>query len=569
MKDLGKTVEYNLGTYQRSVENALVELKDNKIISRIWAHDHTVWKPETKEITNRLSWLHSPELMGESVERITAFVEEVRESGYTHALLLGMGGSSLAPEVFRKTFGVKEGYPDLAVLDSTDPGSLLAHAERLDPQRTLFIVSTKSGTTVETLSFFKFFYNWMSDSVGENLAGKHFIAITDPGTPLVDLAQHYGFRNTFLNDPNIGGRYSALSYFGLVPAALMGIDIRTLLDRAMTMVCNCEACNCPVAGNNIGGRLGVVLGEVAKAGRDKVTLVTSSQIESFGDWTEQLIAESTGKDGKGILPVVREPVGLPANYGKDRLFVYVGLEGDESQDAALAELEREGNPIVRLSLRDLYDLGGQFFLWEMAIAVAGYRLGINPFDQPNVEAAKVLAREITAEYREKGLLPIESALIEKDGIAVYGEVMADGPESALTTFLEQAKPGAYITLQAYLQPTAEMDSALQTLRTRLRNRFRLATTLGYGPRFLHSTGQLHKGDAGRGLFVQFTADDQRDAPIPDEAGSPESSMTFGVLKAAQAIGDRQALISRGRKVIRFHLSKDAVGGLKRLANDLH
>jgi len=520
MKDLGKTVEYNLGTYQRSVENALVEIKDNKIIPHIWAHDHTGWKPETKEITNRLGWLHSPELMGESVERITAFVEEVRESGYTHALLLGMGGSSLAPEVLRNTFGVKEGYLDLAVLDSTDPGSVLAHAEELDPQRTLFIVSTKSGTTVETLSFFRFFYNWMSDSVGEGLAGEHFIAITDPGSPLVDLAQHFSFRNTFLNDPNIGGRYSALSYFGLVPAALMGIDIRTLLDRAMTMVCNCEACNCPAADNNIGGRLGVALGEVAKAGRDKVTLVMSSQIESFGDWIEQLIAESTGKDGKGILPVVREPVVLPANYGEDRLFVYVGLDGDESQDAALAELESGGNPIVRLSLHDRYDLGGQFFLWEMAIAIAGYCLGINPFDQPNVEAAKVLAREITAEYLEKGMLPVESALIEKDGIAVYGEVTADSPESALITFLEQAKPGAYIALQAYLQPTAEMDSALQTLSTRLRNQFRLATTLGYGPRFLHSTGQLHKGDAGHGLFIQFTADDQRDVPIPDEAGSP-------------------------------------------------
>jgi len=569
MKDLGKTVEYNLGTYQRSVENALVDLTDNKIISRIWAHDHRVWKPEAKEITNRLGWLHSPELMGESVEVITAFVEEVCESGYTHALLLGMGGSNLAPEVFRKTFGVKEAYLDLAVLDSTDPGSILAYAERLDPQRTLCIVSTKSGTTVETLSFFKFFYNWMIDSVSKNSAGEHFIAITDPGTPLVDLAQHYGFRNTFLNDPNIGGRYSALSYFGLVPAALMGIDIRTLLDRAMTMVCNCEACNCPVAGNNIGSHLGVVLGEIAKEGRDKVTFVTSFQIESFGDWIEQLIAESTGKDGKGILSVVREPLGLPVNYGEDRLFVYVGLNGNGNQDSALAGLEREANPIVRLYLHDRYDLGGQFFLWEMAIAVAGYRLGINPFDQPNVEAAKVLAREITAEYREKGLLPVESALIEKDGIAVYGEVTADSPESALTTFLEQAKPEAYISLQAYLQPTAEMDSVLQTLRTRPRDRFRLATTLGYGPRFLHSTGQLHKGDAGKGLFIQFTADDQRDAPIPDEAGSSASSMTFGVLKAAQAIGDRQALISRGRKVIRFHLGKDAVGGLKQLINKVH
>ena len=569
MKVLSKTVKYNLGTSQRSVENALAELKDNKIISRIWAHDHTVWKPETKEITNRLGWLHSPEVMGENVERITTFVDEVRGNGYTHALLLGMGGSSLAPEVFRKTFGVKEGYLDCAVLDSTDPGSVLAYAQGLDPERTLFIVSTKSGTTVETLSFFKFFYNWVSNAVGEEHSGEHFIAITDPGTPLVDLAQHFGFRSTFLNDPNIGGRYSALSYFGLVPAALMGIDIRTLLDRSMIMVRNCEACNRPAEDDNIGAWLGVVLGEIVKEGRDKVTFITSSQIESFGDWVEQLIAESTGKDGKGILPVVRESVGVPENYGEDRFFVYVGLDGDESHDAALAELEREGNPIIRLPLHDLYDLGGQFFIWEMAIAVAGSRLGINPFDQPNVEAAKVLAREITAEYREKGILPVESPLIEEDGIAIYGELTANSVESALTNFLKQAKPGSYIALQAYLQPTVETDLLLQTLRTRLRDRYRLATTLGYGPRFLHSTGQLHKGDAGHGLFIQFTANDQRDAPIPDKAGSFASSMTFGVLKAAQALGDRQALTNRGRKVVRFHLGKDVIGGLKRIERDLY
>ena len=559
---------FNLGPYQSALKDALIELKDKQIMSRIWAHDHTVWKPEPTEITNRLGWLHSPEMMGDSIQRIEALVDRVRGSGYTNALLLGMGGSSLAPEVFRKTFGVKEGYLDLAVLDSTDPSSLLAHAQRLDPARTLLIVSTKSGTTVETLSFFRFFYNWMSDSVGEGLAGEHFTAMTDPGSPLVDLAEHHRFRDCFLNDPNIGGRYSALSYFGLVPAALIGMDLQTLLDRAMTMACNCEACNCPVEANNNGARLGVVVGELAKAGRDKVTLVTSSQIESFGDWAEQLIAESTGKEGKGILPVVRESVGLPANYGEDRLFVYVRLDGDESQDAALAELERGGNPIVRLSLHDLYDLGGEFFLWEMAVAVAGHRLGINPFDQPNVEAAKALARQVAAEYREKGSLPLETPALSGDGIAVYGDITAGTPAEALTKFLGHARTGAYIAIQAYVQPTPEVNDALQTLRTRLRDRFRLATTVGYGPRFLHSTGQLHKGDAGRGVFVQFTADDPRDVGIPDEAGSPASSMSFGVLKAAQAIGDRQALISRGRKVIRFHFERDLIGGLTRFMEAL-
>ena len=560
---------FSVGQLQDLVDKALVEMRDNRVMSRIWTHDHTVWKPEPAEITNRLGWLHTPEMMGDSIQRLEELADAVRADKYTHALLLGMGGSSLAPEVFRKTFGVKEGYLDLAVLDSTNPGAVLAHAEQRDPQRTLLIVSTKSGTTVETLSFFKFFYNWVRDSLGEKGAGDHFIAITDPGTPLVDLAERYDFRNTFLNDPNIGGRYSALSYFGLVPAALMGTDIRTLLDRAMTTVCNCEACNCPVAGNNNGGRLGVVLGELAKAGRDKVTLISSPQIASFGDWVEQLIAESTGKEGKGILPVVGEGVGSPANYGEDRLFVYMRLEGDDTYDGEMAELERAGHPLVRLSLHDLYDLGGQLFLWEMAIAVAGYRLGINPFDQPNVEAAKVLARQITAEYREKRSFPDEKPALTGGDISVYGEIAGGTPGEALVGFLGKAHAGAYIALQAYVQPTAETDEALQALRTRLRDRFRLATTVGYGPRFLHSTGQLHKGDAGRGVFVQFTADDPRDVGIPDEAGSPASSMTFGVLKAAQAIGDRQALVNSGRKVIRFHLGKDIVGTLKRLADDVH
>ena len=568
MKALVKAVEYNLGPYQRNVDKALVELTENRIISRIWGHDYTVWKHDPTEITNRLGWLHSPEVMAESVERITGFVEGVRKDGYTDALLLGMGGSSLAPEVFRKTLGVNEGYLDLSVLDSTDPGAILAHAERLVPSRTLFIVSTKSGTTVETLSFFKFFYNWLRESVGEERPGEHFIAITDPGTPLVDLARRYRFRECFLNDPDIGGRYSALSYFGLVPAALIGMDVGTLLDRATTMVGNCEACNSPVEGYNHGARLGAVLGELAMSGRDKVTLISSLQIESFGDWVEQLIAESTGKEDRGILPVVWEKVGPPASYGADRLFVYMRLEGDEVYERAVAELEGAGHPVVRLSLNDTSELGGQFFLWEMAVAVGGHRLGINPFDQPNVEAAKSLARQVVAEYTEKGSLPLETPALSADGIAVYGEITAGNPFEALTRFLGAAQSGSYIALQAFLQPTLEVHEALQNLRTGLRDRFRLATTLGFGPRFLHSTGQLHKGDAGKGLFLQFTADAPRDAEIPDEAGSHESSMSFGVLKAAQAIGDRQALISRGRKVIRFHFERDLIGGLTQLTEGL-
>jgi len=566
MKALSEILHDNVGTYQSTIEKALEEIKQNRIISRIWAHDHTVWKPEPQEITNRLGWLHSPKDMDENVERITAFMERLRESGYTKALLLGMGGSSLAPDVLRKTFGVKDGYLDLGVLDSTDPGAVLAHAERLDPVRTLFIVSTKSGATVETLSLFKFFYNRIQDSTGEDRAGEHFVAITDPGSPLVDLARRYRFRDCFLNDPNIGGRYSALSYFGLVPAALIGVDPEALLNRAVAMAGNCASSH--GEGDNQGARLGVILGDLAQSGRDKVTIISSPLIESFGDWVEQLIAESTGKEGRGIVPVVGERIGPPAGYGNDRLFIYTHVKGDEVHKGAVAELEAEGHPFVCLSLDDPYDLGGQFFLWEMAVAVAGHRLGINPFDQPDVEDAKALARQAAAEYKEKGSLRTERATLSKEGIAVYGEISAGNPAEALMKFLGDAQAGAYIALQAFLQPTLEVAEALHGMRTTIRDRFLLATTLGFGPRYLHSTGQLHKGDSGKGVFVQFTDDDPRDVGIPDEAGSHESSMSFGVLKAAQAVGDRQALIRRGRKVIRFHFGADPIRGIRALTEGL-
>jgi glucose-6-phosphate isomerase len=543
----------SLGSYQEAVDAALDEMVENRVVARIWAHDHTVWKPEPAEITNRLGWLHIAEVMGEDYARLEGFVEDVRAAGYTHALLLGMGGSSLAPEVFRKTFGVAPGYLDLVVLDSTDPGAVLAYAEELDLARTLFIVSTKSGGTVETLSFFKYFYNRVASVVGADGAGEHFVAITDPGSKLADLAERYNFRATFLNDTNIGGRYSALSYFGLVPAALVGVDVPRLLDDATSMACATESC--VAARENPGALLGAILGELAKAGRDrgtrdKVTFVTSPQIASFGDWVEQLIAESTGKEGKGILPVVGEPLGSPDVYGDDRLFVYLRLEGDDGYDSAVQALEDAGQPVVRLRLKNLYDLGGQFFLWEMATAVASHRLAINPFDQPNVEAAKVLARRTVAEYTETGALPAGEA--------------APLTEEALKEFLAQAKPGDYIAIQAYVQPAQEAGAALQSLRAQLRDRLKLATTVGYGPRFLHSTGQLHKGDAGNGLFIQFTAEAPQDEAIPDEAGSVDSSISFGVLKMAQALGDAQALLDAGRRMIRFDLGRDVAGGIKQL-----
>jgi transaldolase/glucose-6-phosphate isomerase len=545
----------SLGAHQPAVDAALEEMVEDRIMARIWAHDHTVWKPEPAEISNRLGWLRIAEAMKEQIPRLQAFAEAVVADGYTDVLLLGMGGSSLAPEVFSRVFGGQvANMPGLAVLDSTDPGAVLAHAQRLDPARTLFIVATKSGGTAETLSFFKYFYNWTAGALAADRVGEHFVAITDPGSKLEDLARGYDFRTTFLNDPNIGGRYSALSYFGLVPAALVGVDVETLLDQSLAMACNCEPCNYPVDGDNNGAWLGAILGELAKAGRDKVTLVTSPQLGNFGDWLEQLIAESTGKEGKGILPVVGEPLGPPQVYGDDRLFVYLRLVGDNTHDAAMQIIQDAGHPVVRLLLRDLYDLGEQFFLWEMATAVAGYRLGINPFTQPNVEAAKVLGRGAVAAYAKTGALPEdEPALLSA---------------KELVGFLITAQAGDYVALQAYVQPTAEADAALLALRTRLRERLRLATTVGYGPRFLHSTGQLHKGDGGNGLFIQFTADDPQDAGIPDEAGSPGSSMTFGVLKTAQALGDKQALLDAGRRVIRFHLGDDVVGGLHLLAESL-
>jgi transaldolase/glucose-6-phosphate isomerase len=564
------SVEY-LGSFRSAVDENSKSLRDEKIMHRIWAHDYTVWKDDPTEIANRLGWLHSPEVMMDAIPEITAFVEEVRKAGYTHALLLGMGGSSLAPEMFRLTFGVREGYLDLAVLDSTDPGAVSAYAEKLDPKKILLIVSTKSGGTVETFSFMKYFYNQVSDAVGLENAGEHFVAITDPGSGLERTAKELKFRKIFLNDPNIGGRYSALSYFGLVPAALIGMDVPLLLERAATMACNSEGCNCPVGGNNAPARLGAMIGELANEGLDKLTLITTPSTAHFGAWVEQLIAESTGKEGKGILPVNGEMLGSPEIYAGDRFFVCLELENEKTDGIKLKVFEADGHPAVHINLKDLYDLGGECFRWEMATAVAGHVMGINPFDQPNVESAKVLARQMVAAYQKEGKLPETEANLEKSGIQVYGDISAHSPVEALENFLAGANKGedesagrSYVAIQAYVKPTHESDGELQALRTKIQFNHRLATTVGYGPRFLHSTGQLHKGDAGHGLFIQITADMPEDLPIPDQAGKDASSISFGVLKTAQVLGDSQALEDAGRKVIRFHLGKDIVGGLRHL-----
>jgi glucose-6-phosphate isomerase len=530
----------NLGKYKQRAEIVLDDLIDNQIMTRIWEHDHTVWKSDPTEITNRLGWLHIAEAMFEQLPRLEKLVFDLRNAGFTQAVLLGMGGSSLAPEVFRETFGVQAGYLDLIVLDSTDPNAIRKLDDRLNLQETIFIVATKSGGTVETLSFFKYFYNRVLDVIGSESAGKHFIAITDQGSKLEELGTTYRFRDIFLNDPNIGGRYSALSFFGLLPAALLGVNIEVLLERALTGLCSCDSCDCALDNNNYGVQLGAILGDLAQKGLDKLTLITSPEIDSFGNWVEQLIAESTGKEGKGILPVVGEPIGSPDVYSNDRLFVYLTLESDQSQEDTLKDLAASGHPVVMIQLEDHYDLGGQFFLWEVATAVAAHILKINPFDQPNVESAKILAREMVATYQETGAIPEGN----------FAPLSRDNLEDFIENNIQE---GSYLAIQAFLEPSREIETALQQLRIELRDQYKTATTLGFGPRFLHSTGQLHKGDSGKGLFIQLVSSQEDDLLIPDQAGKNESRLGFGMLKNAQAEGDARALMDENRSVIRFKL----------------
>lgn len=545
----------HLGVYQAVVDSALADLTAREVVPRMWQHDYTVWKPLPTEITNRLGWLTIAARMEEHLPAIQAVVEAVMDEGYTDVLWLGMGGSSLAPDVFHHVFEPvfegREAGLRLRVLDSTDPGAVRAAAEWANLRHTLFVVATKSGGTAETMSFFKYFYHLTRTTLPDEEVGAHFVAITDEGSKLDALGQALHFRHIFRNDPNIGGRFSVLSHFGMAAAALLGVDVEEMLARAQEMA---EACGPAAApAENPGAWLGAVLGALAQAGRDKLTFITSPALANFGDWIEQLIAESLGKSGVGILPVVGAPLGETEVYGNDRLFVYLRLDGDAPYDAAIPDLVDAGHPVVRVDLRDLYDLGKQFFLWEFATAVAGERLNIQPFNQPNVEAAKTSARAMIAAYKEQGALPeVETAPLE--------------PE-ALGAFLAQAEAGDYVAIQAYVQPRPEVDAALRQIQAALRARTRLAVTTAYGPRYLHSTGQLHKGDAGRGLFVQFVSHHpELKAPIPDAPDDASSSITFGVLKLAQALGDYQALVEAGRRVIRFDLGAEVVAGLEKVAS---
>ena len=534
----------DLGAYLPEVETGLGDLQQRNLVGRIWNKDHTLWKPDPTEITNRLGWLTVTEFMCEQVSTLEGFSRDVRNAGFQHIVLLGMGGSSLGAKVLVDTFGKIGDYPELLVLDSIVPAWVRAVTEIIDPERTLFLVSSKSGDTIEPLSLYKHFRGLVERRMGKERAGENFVAITDPETPLERLAQEQGFRHLFLNPSDIGGRYSVLSYFGLVPAAAFGVNVVTLLDRADCMREGCASC--VPAHENPGAWLGATIGILALQGHDKLTLVTSPSISSFGLWAEQLVAESTGKEGKGIVPVVGEPLVAPPFYGDDRLFVYLRLEGDDNAkvDAAMAGIQASGRPVLRLELRDRYDLGAEFFRWQFATAIAGAILGINPFDQPNVQAAKDATDRVLAEYKTTGRLP-----------------RARVP-SSLKELLLEAKPRDYLAIMAYLSPTQEVDQALTDLRHRVMEQYRIATTVGYGPRFLHSTGQLHKGGPNVGLFLQLTTDNAEALPIGDEPN------TFDTLADAQALGDLQALQSSGRCVAVVPLGSDSEAGIRRLLGQL-
>jgi len=536
---------HNLATLQPAVDGAVARLQADQAPRRLWAKDSTLWSQDPakrEQIRNRLGWLNVAEQMLEQVSVFRDLAQEGRT--FSDVVLLGMGGSSLCPDVLRHTFGAIQGHPELHVLDTTDPGTILKLRAQVRLQDTLLIVASKSGETTETASHFAYFWDDVSRAAGGK-SGRQFAAITDAGTPLERLARDQGFRHIFLNPPDIGGRYSALSYFGLVPAALMGVDVGALLERAVEMMQGCDV-SIPVE-KNPGLWLGAVLGQLANMGRNKATLVLSPRIGTFGFWLEQLLAESTGKEGKGIIPIEGEPLGPPEAYGNDRLFVHLRMGSDRGHTGVEA-LERGGHPVVTLTLRDKLDLGSEFLRWEVATAIAGSVLGIDPFDQPNVQESKDNTRKVLAAYEATG------KLADAETIAAAQA----GPP--LMELLQRAGEGAYFALMAYTARTGTSEQALARIRTAVRDRRKIATTAGYGPRFLHSTGQLHKGGPRSGIFLQIVQEDAQDAAIP---GQPYG---FSVLKQAQALGDVESLRSRGLPVLRVNLGRSVTAGWKRLAH---
>jgi len=533
----------SLGEYVRPVDDRLAAWTRSGFTLGLWSKDHRIWSEQPQpEITDRLGWLTLPETMQDQLDEFETLANDVRADGTDHVVLLGMGGSSLAPEVYQRTFGNRDGYPELITLDSTHPGAVQAVRDRIDPATTLFVVASKSGNTIEPLSFFRYF--WDEVSAVTDRPGDHFVAITDPGTSLVDLANEHGFRRVVEATPDVGGRYSALTAFGLVPAALIGVDIHRLTDRAGRMA---EATAvCVPETDSPALHLGAALGELALDGVDKATFIVSRSLRAFPSWLEQLVAESTGKDDTGILPVADEPVGSPDVYGDDRFFIYLSYEGDADDDqAALVDaLETSGCPIARIRLREKEDLGAEIFRAEVAAAAAGAVLGIHPFNQPDVQHAKELARRAMAGELEAG--GVQEVDVD-DGEALQG---------AVTQWLATVHPGDYVAIHAYLRPEESTTATLQGLRLDLRDRFRVATTFGYGPRFLHSTGQFHKGGPNSGVFLQLVDG------TPDDVDVPDAGYSFGDLIAAQSLGDYQALSDRGRRVLRVNLGSDPARGLQ-------
>jgi transaldolase/glucose-6-phosphate isomerase len=555
---------FDIPRYQTAVEKRLSLLQKVRFSARLWRKDLSLWKKDAENqetIRQGLGWLHVAEKMEEHLEELSNFLSEIQAAGFRQVVHMGMGGSSLAPLAFQRIFALgKNGMP-LTVLDTTDPQTILGIERESSLTETLFIIASKSGTTAEPLAFGEYFYSKVKALKGEQ-AGKNFVAITDPGSPLVQIARDRSFRRIFPNFVDLGGRYSALSYFGLVPASLMDLDIAEILIRALRMKHACDSC--VPNQENPGVVLGAGIGELAKRGRDKVTFLMPESISTLGMWLEQLLAESTGKEGKGLLPVAGESLGTPSVYGQDRLFIYFRLqeEIDRAIKDGIVGLKRAGHPVVTIQMDDLLDMGQEFFRWEMATATAGAILGINPFDQPNVQESKENTNHLLEEVGRTGRLSEPDPHLREDSLRFYTTEKGKNSAEYLRDFFAKAKPGNYIALQAYLPEKPEIHQRLQTIRIRLRDVLHLATTLGYGPRFLHSTGQFHKGGPNTGLFLQITADDTEDIPVP---GTP---YTFGIFKRAQALGDFKALQEHSRCVMRVHLGKDLLKGLDALSQIL-
>lgn len=547
------------------VNASLQDWKKNGKVKWLWQRDNALWTGTDED--KWLGWLDITEEQIEDIEKLKQLAADIKKAGLKNALLLGMGGSSLCPEVLRMTFGKSGGYPDLRVLDSTDPAQIKAVEESVDLSSTICIVSSKSGSTLEPNIYKQYFFDRVKNKVGEKEVGNRFIAITDPGSKLQRVADKDKFRKVFLGVPSIGGRYSALSNFGMVPAAVMGIDIVKFLKTTKKMVDACGVDSDAVA--NPGVILGTILGLAAIQGRDKLTIIASPGIYDLGAWLEQLLAESTGKSGKGIIPVDRECLSKPDAYGADRVFVYLRLESDSGKEhaAALDALAKAGHPVVRIVLPDIYTLGQEFFRWEFATAVAGSLIGINAFNQPDVEASKTETRKLTTEYESSGKLPLETPFFTGDGAKLYADLknaaaLKGGATLAgfLKKHLARIGEGDYFAVLGYITMNDAHEEALQAIRLAVRDNKRVATVLGFGPRFLHSTGQTYKGGPNSGVFLQITCDDAMDILVPGQ------KYTFGVVKSAQARGDFAVLAERGRRALRVHLGKDVAAGLAMLTD---